>query len=568
MSTDYDVVVVGTGVAGAIVAWQAASAGLKTLMLDAGSDEFDGKARRSYVKHFAELPQTGRKATGPYSTPESAKFAHSADGPDLSVSKPNDGHYLRQVGPDPFKSQYLRLVGGSTWAWRGNVPRFIPNDFLLKSKYQVAVDWPLTYNEIEPLYCEAEAALGVSGNTAEWRALAARSRPFPMKQIALSYGDLQVKRRLKEFRFGGKTIRLRSLPQARNSERYDGRPACHGNSNCIPLCPIQAKYDATVHVRKAIAAGAELIAKAVVTELVPDATGRRVAEVAYRRWDGSDVRVRGTVVVLATHGIETPKILLMSRQGQGIANSSGTVGKYLMDHPGGEGAALMPFPVFPFNGPQSTSCIEEFRDHKQRGKYCGFRLTLGNDGWGRTKHPYDTLDDLLARRLFGEELRLELRDTVVRQKRIAYTTEQLPSEQNFVTLSSEKDDLGILKPEIHYSVEPYVFDGMKRAQDVIKAIFLQLGVPETDWEFSDLMAHTFSGSAHIMGTSRMGTDRSKSVVDPDGKSHDLENLFIVGASVFPTGGNVNPTLTITALALRTTDALLRDFGKTRLRITP
>jgi choline dehydrogenase-like flavoprotein len=240
----------------------------------------------------------------------------------------------------------------------------------------------------------------------------------------------------------------------------------------------------------------------------------------------------------------------MSNGGQGIANSSDQVGRNLMDHPGGEGAAIMPFQVFPFRGPQSTSCIEALRDHKFRGQFCGFRMTIGNDGWGRTQHPYDTLKKLTDRNLFGEELRRELNHTVTRQLRIAYSTKQLPDANNRVTLSTDKDDLGIPKPAIAYKVDDYTRKGMDYAQRAIKCIFTAVGAPEPNWEFSDLKANVFSGSGHIMGTCRMGSNPKTSVVDSDCQSHDVENLFIVGSTIFPTAGNTNPTVTLAALALR------------------
>jgi choline dehydrogenase-like flavoprotein len=231
-----------------------------------------------------------------------------------------------------------------------------------------------------------------------------------------------------------------------------------------------------------------------------------------------------------------------------------------MDHPGGEGAAIVPFPVFPFRGPQSTSCIEALRDHKYRNQYCAFRMTIGNDGWGRTEHPYDTLAGLQGRKLFGEELQETLRKTVTHQLRIAYSTEQLPEAENRVTLGTETDDLGIPKPAIAYRVGQYTRDGMEYVQKAIKFIFTKIGAPEQTWEFTDLKAGAFSGSGHIMGTCRMGSDPKSSVVDAECRSHDVKNLFIVGSSVFPTSSTVNPTLTLAALAMRTAASIVKQLS--------
>jgi glucose dehydrogenase len=562
MPNEFDAIIIGAGVAGALVAWKLAEANHSVLLLDAGEARLQKADREAFVKLFAQASQKGKSPSQPYVDADNKKFAHSPDVEDFNLAKPGDNLYYRQSGPEPFKSQYQRLVGGSTWAWRGNCPRFIPHDFKLKTLYGQGVDWPISYDDLEPWYCDAEAALGVSGNQKEWDNLlgAHRSRGFPMKEIAQCYGDRQLRKRLDKIHFDGHALKILSLPQARNSAAYDGRPACHGNSNCIPLCPIQAKYDATVHVKKATQLGAKLIPQAVVTDLKLDASGQ-VSEVSYKTWDGQQQpSVKGRIVVLASHAIETVKILLMSNGGQGIANSSDQVGRNLMDHLGGEGAAIMPFQVFPFRGPQSTSCIEALRDHKFRGQFCAFRMTIGNDGWGRSQHPYDTLKKLTDRNLFGEELRRELNHIVTRQLRVAYSTEQLPDPDNRVTLSNDMDDLGIPKPAIAYKVDDYTRKGMDYAQRAIKHIFTVVGAPEETWEFSDLKAKFFSGSGHIMGTCRMGSDPKTSVVDLDCQSHDVKNLFIVGSTVFPTGGNTNPTVTLAALALRAAATLKKRLS--------
>jgi choline dehydrogenase-like flavoprotein len=525
------------------------------------------------VKAFAELPNKQRTPSKPYTVNQpSHKFAFSPDGEDFYdpktiTAEEKKKRYYQQEGPMIFKSQYQRLVGGSTWSWRGNSPRFIPSDFKLQSLFGRGRDWPLCYDDLEFWFCEAEEALGVAGDHDEWNGLfgAYRSRPFPMEKIAQSYGDLQLIERLKGVRFEGAEIRIFGLPQARNSREYDGRPACRGNSNCIPICPIQAKYDATVHVKKALQLGAELREKAVVTELKLDHTGR-VGEVVYKTWDAQGAvredSVKGEVVVLAAHAVESAKILLMSNGSQGLANSSDQVGRNLMDHPGGEGTALLPFRVFPFRGPQSTSCIESFRDHQNRDKFCAFRMTLGYDGWGRSEHPFDLLRELTDKKLFGEELRKELFDTVTRQLRIAYATDQPADPNNRVTLHpTEKDALGLPKPRIEYKVDEYVLNGAAQAQKVIKHIFTTLGVEPEHMKFTNLNdpAKAYSGSAHIMGTCVMGDDPKTSVVDADCRSHDVPNLFIVGSSVFPTGAPTNPTLPIAALALRTAERIKMYF---------
>ena len=559
MSNEYDVVIIGAGVAGALVAWKLAEAGSRVVMIDAGERRYEAADRAAFVTTFAQAVQRDKSPSQPYQPKVDARHPQVLTSPDvvdfklIGQAQPGEKPYFVQIGPDIWKTQYQRLVGGSTWSWHGNCPRFVPSDFKLQTLYQRAVDWPISYDDLEPWYCDAEDAIGVAGNHDEWNDLfgAYRSREFPMPEIAQCYGDQRLKEALSGFSFDDVEVQVLSLPQARNSRRYDDRPACEGNSNCIPICPIQAKYDASVHVRKALALGARLIDTAIVTDLKLDAFGN-IDEVVYRTWDDPQPQsVKGKIVVLAAHALESAKLLLMSNGGAGIANSSDQVGRNLMDHLGGEGAALLPFQVFPFRGPQSTSCIESFREHKFRNEKCAFRMTIGNDGWGRTKHPFDTLKDLTDSKLFGADLQKELLDTVSRQLRIAYSTEQLPAPDNRVMLSDQKDDFGMPRPIIEFRVDDYSRKGMEYAQGIIKKIFTAVGACQEDWEFTDLKSDRFfSGSGHIMGTCRMGSDPATSVVDPECRSHDHKNLFIVGCSVFPTGGTTNPTVTLAALALR------------------
>ena len=154
-------------------------------------------------------------------------------------------------------------------------------------------------------------------------------------------------------------LQVLSTPQARNTETFNDRHHCVGNSNCIPICPIGAKYDAMIHIDRAVENGARLISNAVVHEVLLRADGT-ARGVRFRRPNGSDDEVTGRAVVMAANAIETPKILLMSNGGAGVANRSGQVGQNLMDHPIAlsYGLSAQDEPVYPQRGPLSTAGIE------------------------------------------------------------------------------------------------------------------------------------------------------------------------------------------------------------------
>src|SRR5690606_24722185 len=205
----------------------------------------------------------------------------------------------------------------------------------------------------------------------------------------------------------GSTFQVRSTPQARNSIERDGRPACCGSSSCIPICPVQAKYDATVHLAESEAAGATIYEQTTATRLNLGLDGL-IASIDFRRADGSTGTAFGKVVVVAAHAIETPRLLLNSTQEgapNGIANRSGQVGRNLMDHPIKLSWAEAPEPVWPFRGPLSTAGIENLRDGSFRRNHAAFRIEIGNDGhsWP-TGAPLSTAADLIRKGLRGSEL--------------------------------------------------------------------------------------------------------------------------------------------------------------------
>lgn len=405
-----DVVVIGSGVCGALAAWRLAEAGARVLILEAGES---GPPRVELV---------GAYATAAFKTPGSPYKGRDGD---VKAPSPNgETDYYVQDSGDRFKSTYERRLGGSTWHWLGNVPRLLPNDFRMKSTYGVGVDWPIGYSDLEEDYCRAEEMLGVSGDHDQWNGLfgAFRSRPYPMSKVWESYSDRRIAESLHGAVFDGVPLKLMSTPQARNSQPYDKRPACAGNSSCVPICPIQAKYDATVHVRKAQKHGAEVRTQAVVVRL-ESGDGSLISRVIFKDWDKREYSVRARLVVLAAHAVESPKILLMSGE-KGLANSSDQVGRNLMDHLQGEGGCISPEPLFPFRGPPTTSGIDGFRDGEFRTYRAAFRMSLGNNGWGRLEAPADTLLRLMKdEHLFGKALRQRVADTITRQFRISYSTE-------------------------------------------------------------------------------------------------------------------------------------------------
>jgi choline dehydrogenase-like flavoprotein len=286
---------------------------------------------------------------------------------------------------------------------------------------------------------------------------------------------------------------------------------------------------------------------------------------------------------MSTNGGKTPN---------GIANSSGQMGRNLMDHPLYLAWALTPEPVWGYRGPLATSGIESLRDGAFRSERAAFRIEIGNEGWNFSiGDPWTTSVDFIngmnlsqlnpppagssaPPALWGPALVKSLNDGLSRQFRLGFLVEQSPEDDNRVTLSpSEKDHLGLPRPQIHYDLSPYTRNGMIAAKQAADAIFAMMNATQYTQEPAkdDPAAFEvvidgkpqrlkFFGSGHIVGTYRMGDDPGTSVVNPDQRSWDHSNLFLVGSGTFPTVATANPTLTLAALALRTADVLLKDFA--------
>ncbi|HLM67566.1 MAG TPA: GMC family oxidoreductase [Longimicrobium sp.] len=450
MSTStWDAVIVGAGIAGALTAYKLSQAGKRVLVLDAGPAV--PANRGDYMQRFylamSKVPES------PYPNIPDAGRPRSDDPHTLTTSPadPTPGSYLVQTGPLPFASTYERVGGGTTWHWLGTSLRLLPSDFHTQTTYGRGVDWPIGYADLEPWYCQAEREIGVAGDVAAQSYLGLTfSQPYPMPGIVQSYADQRMAGAIgTDMTFDGLPVVVSPTPQARNSVPYDGRRVCAGNTNCIPICPIQAKYDATVHVRKAQQLGATVWYQTVVDTLTVDPVSGRVTGVSYKQYQAPDGpatasgTVSGTLVVMAAHAIETPKVLLNSATDAlpgGVANRSGQVGRNLMDHPVQLSWALMKDPVYPFRGPLSTSGIESLRDGPFRASRAPFRMEMGNEGWNwAANDPYRTVNEAITGAngsggVFGTALVNRVNGHAIREIRFGSLVEQQPLGTNRVTL--------------------------------------------------------------------------------------------------------------------------------------
>jgi glucose dehydrogenase len=627
-----DVVIVGSGFAGSLIAKELSQKPIDTsngkrrlnvVILEAGpgvQPNVNGYMRNFY-KANAKVPES------PYPPAlTSAPSAVAAGRPSFSGSTwkdPEKAYFDQKESTLPFKSTYERLAGGTSH-WMGLTPRLVPNDFRMNEQYKLPFpNWPISYEALMPWYEKAEAELGVSGDVADHSFAGLTYSPgyaFPMPRIPPSLFDQHMNETLSHFTddetnslgFLGTTapvtsLTVRSQPAARNSQPYRNRRACAGNTSCIPICPIQAKYDATITLNEATNNGAKLMDHTVASEILVDANNRvsGINYITYKDEPGQKPGsgcIKAKIYIIAANGIETPRLLLMSKNGgrtaNGVANSSDMVGRNLMDHPQYLSWGLLPVQVFPYRGPLVTSAIGDLCDGPFRTQRAAFRISLGNEAWSATvggsggdpnvttldfingvnlsglnKKDSTKLTDNSA--LIGAQLRDTLGNLISRQFRIAFAVEQSPDANNRVTLSSAEDALHLPRPKITYNLSDYTKQGIATAFRLKKVIFAKLGAEDFtqtadgdpagfDQEIegeTEKVRLTYGGAGHVMGTYRMGNDPKTSVVDSFQRSHDHANLFLVGSGTFPTVGTANPTITLSALALRTADSIVEGFKR-------
>lgn len=620
-----DVIVVGAGMAGSVMAYQLGLAGLKVLVLESGPAIPPN--RSEYLERFytavLKAPESPYPPEQSEQTP-ATQFAPRATIQDLITAGSQDPNkaqksYLVQKGPQLFASTYERVGGGTMWHWMGTALRLLPNDFRMRTAYNVGVDWPISYDDLQIAYCRAEEEMGVSADVASQTYLGVtfpHGYKYSMHGIPPSLVDQGLGKNVTGTvyqspekgpdgkPYPGVTLNVRQTPAGRNSQNDNGRRVCAGNTSCTPICPIQAKYDATVTMAKALDTGnVRILYQTVASQVQVDANG--VTGIDFIQYQNNGTRQNGTAqgkrYVIAAHAIETPKLLLNSigpNSPKGVANSSGQVGQALADHPVYLAWGLMPEgkPLFPFRGPLSTSGIEDMRDGPFRSQRAAWRIEIGNEGWNwSVNDPYTSVCDFIdgtnhgganpnKLALSGQALVQQLNSVLTRQFRLGFLIEQVEKDPDKALCRVERsteftDGLGLPRPQITYELSDYTKEGFKQARLAATHIITELmgAIELTDlnpklepgsqtvFEY-DGQNYAFYGAGHLMGTYRMGSDRTKSVVDKDQRSWDHPNLFLVGDGVFPTTGTANPTLTITALTFQAADVVASDLLKCTVQV--
>lgn len=424
-------------------------------------------------------------------------------------------------------------VGGGTVHYTMMSLRMHPSDFKVRSLDGVAIDWPISYEDLEPYYTEVEENLPISGPTDY--PYVPRSKPYPMAPKKLSCVD-------DKFKEGAEKLGIKTYPcpLALITEPLSGRQPCIGRGFCEQGCKPKAKSSTLVnYIPRGVKAGGKIIDQVMVKKINLDSSGKKAKSLIYLK-NKEEFIVEFNTLIISAFSIETPRLLLNNR----LANSSGKVGKYLMCHSDHVVYAKFEKPVRGYRNPPIASITEDFYETNPKNDYVrGFCIA-----------PYSGRPISFALgaqagldRLWGKNLTDFMKEYNF-WLQLGIIGEILPEEKNRVELSDELDDYGLPIPRSYFSLGKNDQKIIEAGYEIMEKIMLAAGAVKT------FRAPLF---VHLMGATRMGNNPRDSVVDKNLKSHDVDNLYICGASVFPTSASVNPTLTIQALAARLADHLIK-----------
>ena len=528
-SAQVDFAIVGSGAAGGVIARELAQAGLSVVLFEQGPRLSPANFEHDELKYWFLGGITNDAEKNPQSfRNDPAKKAERA------VVKP------------PL--WYARTVGGTTVHYTANYWRFHEIDFNERSRLGAIAgtgfdDWPISYAELEPYYTRVEWEMGVSGLAGASPFDPPRTRPYPMPPLPVKSSGVLFER-------GARKLGLHPFPAPLviNSQPYRGRPACVHCGFCHGFaCEVTAKSSTlTTMIPEAEATGrCEVRSESYVVRIETDKRGR-ASGVAYFDRDKREQFQKARAVIVCANGAETPRLLLMSANPQfpqGLANSSGLVGKYLMFNCTGRALGVFEHELNEFKSVQVTRILHDFyQSDPKRGFYGGggidARIGPQPMFWAQRLADYGTA--------WGSAFKERLVEFPRSMLAVGHGT-SLPVATNSVSLDPElKDAWGLPAIRVTYEDHP---------DDLANARFLQdraAEILEAAGALKVLKAPVTeqTSAMHLLGTCRMGNDPAKSVVDRYHRSHDLPNLFVCDGSSLVTSGRGQPTMTIQALAFR------------------
>lgn len=527
-TTECDIVIVGAGPSGAVAAQEFRRSGLRVTVLDQGVWPDYTKARAGYpdfeliARDYWNWDPNVRQAAGDY----------RVDDTDSDITA------LMWNGP-----------GGSSVIYAAHWERFLPSDFRTATLDGVGSDWPISYWDLAPYYDEVEQQFSVSGlegDPAMPMTAPPPLPPVPMNKIGRRAADAM------------NSLGWHWWPGTNAIATAERGPlhACAQRTACPFGCPTGAKASVDrTHWPRLEKEGVRLVTRARVREVLLTKAGRARGVLYVDEHDIEHV-VSASAVVMCANALGTPRILLSSRDGAGIANSSGQLGRRLMMHPFGNAIGIFDEDLESWRGPlgQYLHSLQFYETDRSRGFVRGAKWNLMPSGAPLSMMLPGTWGD---EDVWGDSFTRLLKERFGRSAIWGVICEDLPDPDNRVELS-HRNGAGLPGVAIHYRTSDNAKAMLAWHLDKISQVLDAMGARKK------ILNPNLRGTGwHLMGTAVMGEDPSTSVVDPAGQAHDVPGLYVFDGSVFPTSSGVNPTATIAANALRCARQLVTRQGASR-----
>ena len=555
----FDVLVIGSGASGGWVAKRLTEAGVRVGLVEAGrphtKDDFREHTPTFDLKYRDRAPDVIRR-TRPV---QKDCYACTESNVDWFVNDLEEPYTTPKDKPFSWQGR-MRIVGGRTNVWGRQSYRLSDLDFKAASFDGYGDDWPIGYADLAPYYDLVEEYVGITGiSEGVYELPDGRFQP-PM---GMSCAETRLRTRAKARL--GRTV---TLGRAANLTRtLNGRAACHYCGPCERGCVTRSYFNsAFTTVADAMATGrCTLITNAMVYKVLTDTDRNRATGVLYiDRVTRQPREVFGRVVILCAQALESARVLFNSANRQyaaGLANSSGVLGKYLQDHLWVAGGASGQFPDLPMkaslDAPRRPNglYVIRFRNTKNGPRYKKFLRGYGFQGGASASFNWNAPG-------FGDAFKQGLRESITTLGLSGFG-EALPRQDNYVEIDPNTADIyGIPALRIHMTwsenEKVMIPDMAESAAEMLDAAGAQNIRP---WTVPDRIPGM---GIHEVGVARMGNDPKTSVLNQFQQSHDIANLFVMDGSCFVSSGCQNPTLTIMALAVRSTDYLMEEMKKGNL----